>query len=303
MSELAGSMRSRLSSLVFATGRRMSTTIPIQSVQRRHRPRTTMATDTSSAAASAPGVLSDRTLAFAATPCFRVDVREHERPRIPGEAVQGHIRISRRLLVLSTATATNSSGGGGGSSKGYHAIDVSLMAEAKIRASVQMPQGNVVPTFEKIVLWKTPAQSLLSLANDNLKDDELGLVSVPFSIQLPPTVPALSTSPFHKDSKTASSEVIQVAPLPTCSLPPGLQIAVSVVVAARRTSSIVNGRAKTPSRCPSCFTGSQMPSFCDGYRLLLTRRATNCVSMDASGPPRPRSSHSNKRCLIAVGSG
>ncbi|CAD6948605.1 unnamed protein product [Tilletia controversa] len=180
------------------------------------------------------GLLSDRTLAFATTPCFRIDVSDVARLQsFPGDSVQGTLKISNKFL------------GSGSSNSSYHSIDVTIKAEARIRSSIHMPQGNVVPTFEKISLWKLGRVQLWPRPSTS-EPDELGLVSIPFTVKVPLTVPALSNLPFashisggKRSSQQQVAQVVQIAPLPSCTLPPGLQIVVSIVAEAHRTSALV----------------------------------------------------------------
>ncbi|KAE8252008.1 hypothetical protein A4X13_0g3746 [Tilletia indica] len=186
---------------------------------------------------SSADLLSDRTLAFSTTSCFRIDISDppdgNRSHFYPGEAIQGTLRISNKFLR---------SGGGGHAKTVYHSIDVSVKAEARLRSSVHMPHGNVVPSFETICLWRVGQVQVWPRPTPTPEADELGLVSIPFTVRLPSTVPALSNSPSPSANKSSSSQaaqVIQIAPLPSCTLPPGLQIVVSVVAEAQRTSTVV----------------------------------------------------------------
>ncbi|KAK0550922.1 hypothetical protein OC846_003492 [Tilletia horrida] len=100
-----------------------------------------------------------------------------------------------------------------------------------------MPQGNVVPKFERIRLWKVSRQVWPQSAGSSLPaPDELGLLSIPIMLKLPTTIAAV---PRKTDQQEATSKVVQVKPPPSCALPPGLQINISVVANALRTSTIV----------------------------------------------------------------
>ncbi|KAK0532259.1 hypothetical protein OC842_003340 [Tilletia horrida] len=186
-------------------------------------------------------LLSDRTLAFAPTPCFRIDTAADPlAPHWPGDVVAGRLTLSNKFL------------GAQGAQGAYHSVEVSLISEAKIRASVQMPQGNVVPSFDKITLWKSSPQQVWPSSSSTPKPDELGLVSLPFAVRLPTTFPALPAPASDAPSKgaPATSTVIQIPPLPSCTLPPGLQVVVYIVAEARRTSTLIKKARKDIVRLP-----------------------------------------------------